>query len=263
VNEKEPQRLNEIATQWTQVHQALWGEGREAAQAQSELFQRYGGALRRYLQAAVNDSGAVEDLTQEFALALVSGGFQHVQPERGRFRDYLKGVLFRMVRKHWRRQDRDAQQLPAEIDLTDPSGFPAACDEQFRQSWRDELIARTWEDLALRDETYFTVLHYRAVHPDMAIEDTLEELSAQLGKPLTAQSVRQTLHRARRLFATFMLERVAGSLEFPTPDAIHEELAELELASYVAVRRAARPPLPTGGLALPTRQRTDNSPPRI
>ncbi len=263
MNGNEPQRLNEIATQWTQVHQALWGEGQEAAQAQSELFQRYGGALRRYLQAAVNDSVAVDDLTQEFALALVSGGFQHLQPERGRFRDYLKGVLFRMVRKHWRRQDRDAQQLSTEIDLTDPASFPAACDEQFRQSWRDELIARTWEALALRDETYFTVLHYRAVHPDMPIEATLGELSAQLGKPLTAQGVRQMLHRARKLFATFLLERVAGSLEFPTPDAIHEELRDLELAGYVSVRKLRRPPLPTGGLALHLRQRTDNSPPRI
>jgi DNA-directed RNA polymerase specialized sigma24 family protein len=230
---EKPDRLNDIATQWTQVHVALTGQGESAAQAQSELFERYGGAMRRYLLAALRDPSAVDDLTQEFAVALVSGGFRKVRAERGRFRDYVKGVLFRLVRKHWRRQGRAPKPLALDVDLTDPECFAAACDEQFRQSWRDELLARTWEDLALREPTYFTVLHFRAAHPDMRTEDMLEELSPQLGKPLTAQGVRQTLHRARKLFTRLLMQQIAGSLEFPSPEAIHEELRELDLATFV------------------------------
>src|SRR5207247_101653 len=187
-------QLNEITTRWTEVHVALRGEGAAAAQAQSALFQRYGGATRRYLVAALRDAAAADDLTQEFAVALVDGGFRKVQAERGRFRDYVKGVLFRLVRKHWRREGRAPQALAADVDLTDPECYSDACDERFRQSWRDELLARTWEDLAVREHTYFTVLHFRAAHPDLAIDEMLDELSQQLGKPLTAQGVRQTLH---------------------------------------------------------------------
>jgi RNA polymerase sigma factor (sigma-70 family) len=233
VNANEPERLHEIATSWTQVHAALHGEGPAAVEAQGELFQRYGGAMRRYLQAALRDPAAVDDLMQNFALALVSGNFRGVEPQRGRFRDYVKGVLFRLVRQHYRRQQRDARQLPDDIDLADPEAFPVACDEQFRQSWRDELLARCWEELAEQESSYFTVLHFRAAHPDMRSEQMVGELSKQLGKPLTAQGIRQTLRRARKRYANLLLQQVAASLEFPAPGAIHEELQELELASFV------------------------------
>jgi RNA polymerase sigma-70 factor (ECF subfamily) len=239
---QETQRLNDIATQWTQVQMAILGQGPAAREAKGALFQRYGGAIRRYLQAALGQPAAVDDVTQEFAVALVSGGFRHVQPERGRFRDYVKGVLFRLVRKHRRQGQRQAAgQLATDVDLADPESFRAECDEHFRQDWRDELLARTWEELALEDPTYFTVLHHRAVHPHLRSEQMIDELSTQLGKRLTAPGIRQILRRARKRFATMLMQRVAGSLEFPTPSAIHEELQDLELAAYVpAPRKAAR-----------------------
>jgi RNA polymerase sigma factor (sigma-70 family) len=230
-------RLNEIATHWTQVRLALQGNGPAASQAQGELFERYHGAMRRYLQAALHDPSAVDDLMQEFAVALVSGGFRHVRPERGRFRDYVKGVLFHLVRKHRRAEQRRVGRRVLDIDLTDPESFATACDEQFRQSWRDELLERTWEALAAREPTYFTVLDCRAHHPDMTSDEMVASLKPQLGKPLTAAGVRQTLHRARKCFVNLLLQQVARSLEFPTPAAIQEELRELELTKFVLAPR--------------------------
>ena len=52
----------------------------------------------------------------------------------------------------------------------------------------------------------------------------VNELALQLGKPFTAAGVRQSLRRARKRFVNLLLQRVAGSLAFPTPAAIHEEL---------------------------------------
>jgi RNA polymerase sigma factor (sigma-70 family) len=234
--------LHEIGTQWTQVHQAFLGNGDAAARAQGELMQRYGGAIRRYLQAALRDQTAVDDLTQEFAVALVDGSFKNVQPDQGRFRDYLKGVLFNLVRQHWRRVER---RIPAvggmDIDLTDPASFPNACEAQFRQSWRDELLARTWEALAIEEPSFFTVLHFRAAHPDMPSQQMADELGPQLGKPLTPQAARQTLHRARKLFAALLMKQIAGTLECPSPSAIYEELCDLDLAAYVKPSKP-RPP---------------------
>src|SRR5688572_3285963 len=176
------EKLNDIGTEWTEVELALNGQGPAATRAQGELFVRYGGAMRRYLLAALHDQAAVDDLLQEFALAMVGGGFRNVQPERGRFRDYIKGVLFRLVQKHRRKVQRQPQRLSEQIDLTDPECFGNACDEQFRQSWRDELLARTWESLNHEDPTSFTVLHFRAAHPDVRSEQMAQQLSPQLGK---------------------------------------------------------------------------------
>ena len=229
----ESERLAELETQWTQVRLAVMGEGEAATRAQEEVFRRYGGAIRRYLHAALGDPAAVDELTQEFALALVSGGFEQVDQSRGRFRDYVKGVLFRLVQKHRRQQQRQARLMATNVDLTDPDAFPAECAEHFRQDWRDELLARTWEALASDEPTYFTVLHFRAAHPDMSSERMVKDLAPQLGKPLTAQGVRQTLRRARKRFVNLLLTEVAGSLEFPAPNAIREELHDLGLASFV------------------------------
>lgn len=235
----EHKRLNEIATHWTQVRLALQGKGPAATQAQGELFERYQGAMRRYLQAALQDPVAVDDLMQEFAVALVSGGFRHARPERGRFRDYVKGVLFHLVRKHRRAEQRRARHRPLDVDLTDPESFASACDEQFRQSWRDELLARTWKALAEREQTYFTVLHCRALHPDMTSDAMVAVLNPQIGKRLTPAGVRQTLHRARKCFVNLLLQLVAQSLEMPTPGAIQEELRELQLTKFVLTPQTA------------------------
>ena len=224
-------QLNELDTHWTQVQLAVGGDGPAATKAQEEIFRRYGGAIRRYLQAAVGDPIAVDELTQEFALALVSGGFEQVDRQRGRFRDYVKGVLFRMVRKHRRQRQRQAKITS--IDLTDPDSFPVECAEHFRQDWRDELLARTWAALASDEPTYFTVLHFRAAHPDLSSDQMVEHLGPQLGKQVSADGIRQTLRRARKRFVDLLLAEVAGSLEFPAPSAIQDELRELDLASFV------------------------------
>jgi RNA polymerase sigma-70 factor (ECF subfamily) len=59
-----------------------------------------------------------------------------------------------------------------------------------------------------------------------------EQLSATLGKPLTAAGVRQTLHRAREKFADLVLEEVLHSLATPTVEQLEEELTELGLLDY-------------------------------
>src|SRR2546425_10476465 len=104
------QRLSHIATRWSillQAHQ----ETDAATQARQQLLERYCGAVYRYLLAAVRDHHAAEDLTQEFALRFVRGQFRLANPERGRFRDYIKTALFHLVDDYRARKGR----LPAPI----------------------------------------------------------------------------------------------------------------------------------------------------
>src|SRR4051812_44626670 len=95
-------RLSRITTLWTVLFQAHQGTARAASLAQQRLFQRYGGAVYRYLLAALRDPDAAEEVAQDFALRFVRGDFKRADPERGRFRDYLRASLIRAVRDYER-----------------------------------------------------------------------------------------------------------------------------------------------------------------
>lgn len=59
-----------------------------------------------------------------------------------------------------------------------------------------------------------------------------EQLGRQLGRLLSATTVRQTLHRARERFALLLLDTIAHSLLSPSPERIADELAALDLLEY-------------------------------
>jgi RNA polymerase sigma-70 factor (ECF subfamily) len=227
------QRLSKISTSWTVLRQAHEGSPQGAVAAQQLLVQRYGSAIYRYVLRAVGDAAAAEDLTQEFALSLVSGQFRHVDPQRGRFRDYVKAVLFHLVSRYRRGQQRRPLPLPADSPVMAAlADMPEEAQREFDASWRDELLARTWEALARAQPHFHAVLRLRADHPKMPSAEMAQQLSQPLSKPLTPQGVRQSLHRARDTFAELLIEEVAQSLESPTLERIEEELGELNLLEY-------------------------------
>jgi hypothetical protein len=59
-----------------------------------------------------------------------------------------------------------------------------------------------------------------------------EQLAPRLGKGVTADWVRKWLHAARAKFADLLLGEVAASLREPNPDALAQELIDLELFEY-------------------------------
>ncbi len=237
------QRLSKITTIWTVLRQAHGGPPQSAAAAQQLLAQRYGGAVYRYLLAALRDPHAADDLTQEFHLGLVRGEFHRADPGRGRFRDYVKTALFHLVSKYRKRQQAQPRTLasddPAVERLADA---PDQADRAFRDSWRDELLARTWAALAAAQPAAAAVLRSRTAHPELSSAERAERLAGELGKPLTAAGVRQMLHRARECFADLLLEEVAHSVEPPTAEEVEQELRDLDLWEYCrpALERRAR-----------------------
>ena len=104
-------RLNLISTRWTLLGRAC-GDDAEAQAAKTDVLERYGGAIRRYLLGAVRDEDAADDLFQEFVCRLLRGGFRGADRARGRFRDYLKGVLAHLVVDYHRARQRQPLALP-------------------------------------------------------------------------------------------------------------------------------------------------------
>jgi RNA polymerase sigma-70 factor (ECF subfamily) len=228
------EHLSRISTMWTVVFQAHRGSAQTVALAQEKLLERYCGAVYRYLVGVLRDVHAADELAQEFALNFVKGNFKGADPERGRFRDYVKTALFNLIRRHHRQQKKQA--VPLEPEMEPAAADSDQADQDFLNRWRDELLARTWEALAQQEQQtgqlYHTMLDYRTKHPDIASAQMAETMSARLKKKFTAAAVRQIIHRAREKFADLLIEEVARSLSTSDKDKIEQELGDLGLLSY-------------------------------
>ncbi|HVS40057.1 MAG TPA: sigma-70 family RNA polymerase sigma factor [Gemmataceae bacterium] len=228
------QRLSSMQTFWTVICRAN-GRTPEAVAAQEELLRRYGRAVHRYLLASLRDADAAEELSQEFALRFVRGDMHRADPERGRFRDFVKGVLFHLIDHHRRRRRKALQPLNDAVEAAAAPG-PSEADMQFLESWKAELLDRAWTALADHERStgqpFHAVLRFRVKRPELRSAEMAEELSRRLGKPLSAVGVRQTLHRARDRFADLLLAEVLQTLQAPTTARLEEELMDLGLLDY-------------------------------
>ncbi len=227
-------RLSRIDTLWSVVQKAHAGDAAAAA-AQQVLLQRYRGAITRYLRAVLRDPDAADEVFQEFAVAFLRGAFRHADAARGRFRDYVKSALFHLMARHWRRRRRAPAQVDPEVIAQTAA---PALDAEFARSWRDEVLARTWQRLAEFEQRegglFHTVLRWHAGHLAQDSTAAAAALSQELGRPISAAAFRQTLHRARRKFARLLVAEVSDTLHCRDRDTVEKELIELGLHAYCA-----------------------------
>jgi RNA polymerase sigma-70 factor (ECF subfamily) len=210
-----------------QAH-AADGDARRAAQA--ELLARYCAPVYRYLRGRAGSDAAAEDLCQEFALRFLRGDFRHADPARGRFRHYLRTALQHLAGEQSRRRPQPKPLPPDDDRLAD---VPAPADDggAFLELWRAELLDRTWAALAA-DEPAYEVLRLKADDPARPAAALAEELGRRHGRAVTADGVRQALHRARAKFADLLRAEVAASVPTDDPAEVNAELADLGLLVY-------------------------------
>ncbi len=231
--------LSQIQTLWSVVELAH-GDNTAMASAQQKMLDRYGGAVRRYALAALRDEDAADEVFQEFALKFVRGDFRAADPGRGRFRAFVKTVVYRLIVDYQRRKKKLGREGQMHSNLAEPGELDSASgpdtDALFQASWRDELLARCWGKLAEYEcksgKPYHTVLRYRVEHPEARSPELADGLSKSLGKPINAGAVRVLLHRSRDAFADLLLEEVTNSLADGSLDAAEQELIELDLLGY-------------------------------
>jgi RNA polymerase sigma factor (sigma-70 family) len=229
-------RLSEMSTHWTVVFQAHSGTPEQVSAAVSRLMCRYAGAVHRYLLKALKDPDAAAELDQEFAVRFLRGDFRNSDPQRGRFRDYVKRAVQNLITDYYRRKRSSRTvQAGAHEPAVEDAGL-ARFEKQFIESWRADLLDRAWTALAELEKNtghpYHTVLRSRVDNPDLTSNLLAERLSAKLSRPLTAGAVRQALQRSRRKYVDFLLTEVLASLDRPTQDGLEEELSDLRLLDY-------------------------------
>lgn len=231
-------RLSAIHTCWEQVRAAgAGGEVPDGRDALWSLLSRYGGSVERYLMGAVRDEDVACELAQEFAVAFLKGAFKGADPNRGRFRDFVKGVLQHLVANYFRKNKKKPGHLPTEFQVADDGMEPSSdLDAKFTDCWREELLARAWQGLAEMEkrtnQPYHTVLKHKADHPDQSSEEMAETMSKRLGKAINAAAIRKALQRSREKFADLLLDDLTASLADSGPESLDHELIDLRLYEY-------------------------------
>jgi RNA polymerase sigma factor (sigma-70 family) len=229
------QRLDSMTTRWSVVRRAHQASIVSAGQARNELVLRYSKAIRAYVRAILQDDGRADEVAQDAIVRLLSGDFAGADPNRGRFRDLLKVSVRNMARNHWQKENR---RRPAAVDVEAIAGADATDDPEWLASWRQNALDLTWSALehlerSQPDSSAVVLLRLRAAFPDATSEELAQRLAEKTKKPVTPESVRQQLRRARVKFAELLITEIADGLASGSPDDVEEELAALGLMDYV------------------------------
>ena len=219
-------RLSNLETCWTVIRNAhLTGPTGQAAMG--ELIGRYHDAVERYLRLKLRDQNLADEVFQEFWTKLLTHKLAGADNTKGRFRDYLRTVLHRLIIDHFR--GRKLQALPPG-DLLDP----AKPDDDYDRVWREAVIKRVWLRLETYEAStaknrYHTVLLLRVGDPKAAIEELSAQLSEQTRAKVTPEAFRKTLQRARGKFLELLVQELRETIHPATNEDIEAEINDLGL----------------------------------
>jgi RNA polymerase sigma-70 factor (ECF subfamily) len=229
----EKNRLTEIPTQWTLIlkaHTPLPAgtePNPDVAKAMDDLIGRYHDAVGRYLKLKLRDQNLADEVSQEFWKKLLERKLGGADPSKGRFRDYLRTVLHRLIIDHFR--SRKFQPLPPGDPLD-----PSENDEEFDHVWREAVLSRVWSRLETYEVStpknrYATVLHLRRENPEASIDDLAAQLGQRLNTRVTPEAFRKTLQRARSKFLELLVTELRETIHPAEPDDIEAEIYDLGL----------------------------------
>ena len=218
--------LTQLETSWTTIRSAHM-PGPEGQAAMAELIGRYHDAVLRYLRLKLRDANLADEVFQEFWTKLLTHKLAGADHSKGRFRDYLRTVLQRLIIDHFR--GRKLQALPPG-DLLDPS----QPDADYDRVWREALLKRALTRLETFEAStpknrYATVLNLRRENPKLSIEEIALQLELQMGQKVTPESFRKTLQRARAKFFELLVVELRETIHPATDADIEDEIHALGL----------------------------------
>jgi RNA polymerase sigma factor (sigma-70 family) len=226
-------------TRWSLVFDAGKKAGDEADKARSQLLIRYHDAVYRYLCARIGDPHAAGELFSRFAERVleIHPFLQRADPNKGRFRDYLKTILQRMVVDYHRENQRENRKRREFVSGSDDEpaqqGELPVEDAEFNKVWIEELMNQAWKGLEQIEQSkgqpFHSLLLYKAQNPKVRSDDIAQFFSEKVGRPITAANVRQLIHRGQELLNDLLVEEVARSLARQSDEKVSLEQVEAEL----------------------------------
>ncbi|WP_406696537.1 sigma-70 family RNA polymerase sigma factor [Singulisphaera sp. Ch08] len=222
------ENLTDLETSWTTIRNAHC-PGPVGQAAMSELIGRYHDAVERYLRLKLRDRNLADEVFQEFWTKLLTHKLAGADNNKGRFRDYLRTVLHRLIIDHFRA--KKIQPLPPG-DLLDP----ASPDADYDRVWREAVIKRVWTRLDTYEvntpkNRYATVLHLRVGNPKASIDELAQQLGEQNRTTVTPEAFRKTLQRARAKFLELLVTELRETIHPAEPEDIEAEIFDLGLGN--------------------------------
>ena len=215
-------------TVWSGVLSASDPDSPERRRRLEQLVTRYWrpvyATLRRSGRHDVEDA---KDLTQEFFCRVMSGDFiQRFEPERGRFRHFLKAALKNFLADAYRsgaRIKRGGGRRELSLDVEGFESTAGLADE--RQESPDEIFDRQWADdvmaqglLALKEElladgkeVYWRAYERVALEPDPNRRPTYESVAETLG--IRTTDVTNYLNHARARLRAHLVGVIADTVD--------------------------------------------------
>jgi len=225
-------------TRWTLVLRAR-GETVEARAALSELCGAYYQPVLRFLLREGRTEDTARELTQEFfARLLATGGFEPVQPGRGRFRSFVLGAVKHFlgdVRDRDGAAKRGGGKVVESLDVAlgdadaafpDAPGLEPAPDTFFDRQWALALMERALAALERDFASGGNAAQFAALKPWLVGEtDALPQIEAARQLGLSEGAVKVAIHRLRKRFRECIKAEVAQTLDDPAQ--VNEELRYL------------------------------------
>ncbi len=222
----------------------------------SSFFDLYQAPVRRFFQHLCNNASEADDQFQEFAVKFLSGGFDSYNPNKGRFRDYLKTSLRNQVFRTYRRQPKDEVAFTDELQaaLADPKDSDPIqrAFQEFDSAEGTQIKMAVDEAMEVEESEgrhqFFSLLQFaiqfqrdrlaegngqiqgRAKVPVSAFVDFYHE---KFGETITKDTAKQRVRRAKAHYADLMLSMLGVHIGDSSPDALRLASNEMGLSVYV------------------------------
>jgi RNA polymerase sigma-70 factor (ECF subfamily) len=223
--------LSDVRTRWSQLL------------TPGDQVLRYYGPVYRYLLGVTRDPVAAKELANDFAVRFLAGKFSGATPDSGRLRDLIKTAVRNLAVDYWRRRTKEKRLLTIEESVLAEPYLQGADDRAaFDDAERDDFLARAWAALEREEvatgKPYYRALKLKIEQPTLRSEELARQMSHTLKRETSADAFRQTLHRARTLFADLLLDDVVRATECDAA-RLEDKLIELKLLEYCksALRR--------------------------
>ena len=230
-----------VKTLWSTIIKIQEGDEATRRAALERLATRYRQPILLYIQAGLPEDRRqdAEDVTQDFIYKrlLADYFFQKVNPERGRFRTFVRECVANFLsekHKEWRAKKRGGGQVPASLDetdgegnrLVDPAGPTLPPHAIVDVEWAKKVLGNALEALerecvdARRGELFHALKGHLGRVPEAS---TAAEIGSRLG--MKEGAVHTAVSRLRKRLGVLISEEVQQTVG--TQEDWREELKYL------------------------------------
>lgn len=210
-------------TNWSVILRATVGESSVAREALATLCQTYWAPVYAFIRTKGHGPADAEDLTQAYFTRFLDKGYLHdFQPERGRFRTFLRASISHFLSNEWDRERAvkrgGGRSLLSLDEMEEVEGHLRAPADTvtpevlFEREWAASVLRRCLERLR---EEHADSDRFEALKPFLVGEGPAGYAGVARELGLREPSVRVAVHRLRKRFCAVLREEVERTVTRP------------------------------------------------